>query len=206
MKGSEYTIATVKNKKGSTSFRIYLGQVDGKRKYRQFSDFKVAQTLLKKLNRELELKRVGYDREFAQMLDRKAEIAYALEESDKMGVSLNDLVKFYQRHGNVTSKPLTIKEAIERFKEVLKREGASKDYIKPLMSNLGNFQRWITEDTLINEITKSDIEKYVFVYRKDAAARTKKNSINNLSVFFNRMIKGKRPRDGHVFLIDNYQC
>jgi len=44
-----HTISTVVNKNGKTSFRIYLGLFDGKRRYKQFIDFKKAESFRVKL-------------------------------------------------------------------------------------------------------------------------------------------------------------
>jgi hypothetical protein len=74
MKTTEYKFNVIHTKRGPPTYRVYMGKTNGEAKFRQFQDVTVAQTFVKKLNRDLELKRLGYDQQFGSMLDRKSEM------------------------------------------------------------------------------------------------------------------------------------
>lgn len=180
----------MKNKNGATSFRIYLGLEGGKRRYKQFIKFKDAENFLKKANRDLELKRLGYEKQFGSLLDNKNEIIFCMERLERMNVSLTEVVQFYEKFGDCSNGDISIQDSIQLFRVEKEKTGKSRIYVdKSIHSYLSPFSKYVGEDTLVSEITVNQIEDYVYKRRKNVAPRTKVNLINQLSVLFNFLIK-----------------
>ena len=185
-----HTISTVVNKNGKTSFRIYLGLFDGKRRYKQFIDFKKAESFCVKLNRDLELKKIGYDKQFGRMLDQKNEILFCLEKIEELDVSLTEVVQFYEKFGECSKGDISIEDSIKLFRKEKEKTGKSKIYLdKSIHSYLSPFSIHVRRETLVSEINEKMIEDYVYKTRKNVSPRTKVNLINQLSILFNFLIK-----------------
>ena len=181
MKVTPYRFTVIKTKKGTPCYRVYMGKVDGATKYRQFEDISVAQTFVEKMNRNRELKRHGFEEQFGEMLDHKNEILFCLEKVKKMETTLTDCVKFFEKFGNCSKRTISIKDAIQLFRDEKLKAGKTKVYVnQSIHSYLSAFANHIGEISWSMRSRRSKL-RIMFIRSVRMLARTKLNTLNQIS-------------------------
>jgi site-specific recombinase XerD len=162
-------------------YSVYLG-VDhhGQKQRRFFTHLPDAEKCLRVQNTD--------PRPVGELLERKAELLYCLEQLRPLRVSLPDVVSFYVRHHGHKGNP-TLAELVELFVTEKKRVGRSVHYEKSMRYCLNGFIPYVGNETRVGDITREQITNYVYQHNRDAGVVTKKNILTHLSVLFNFAIK-----------------
>lgn len=120
--------------------------------------------------------------------DHKNEFLHSYERCKEMGVSLNDVVEFYSKHGARKGNP-AIQAVIDSLLAGMERAGRKPTYIVSISKHMSKFTDYVGKDTLIGDVTEQKVTNFVFKKHEHVAAVTKMNLIRNLSVLFNYAIK-----------------
>lgn len=162
-------------------YSVYLGvSHDGRRQRRFFAELATAEKFIRVQTAD--------PRPVGELLNRKAELLYALEQIRDYRVSLPEVILFYVRHHPNKGNP-TLSELLELFIAEKKRIGRSAHYEKSMRFYLDGFMAHVGQKTRIGEITREQIADYVYETNANASPVTKKNLLTHLSVLFSYAIK-----------------
>ena len=162
-------------------YSVYLGvKHDGQRQRRFFTTMETAEKFVRVQSAD--------PRPVGELLDRKAELLYALEQIRPLNVSLPEVITFYVRHHPHKGNP-TLQELVELFIAEKKRIGRSAHYEKLMRYYLNGFITHVGPEVRIGDITREQITNYVYRTNKDASPTTKANILTHISVILNYAIK-----------------
>jgi integrase len=162
-------------------YSVYLGvDAEGRRQRKFFAQLADAEKLVRIHSAD--------PRPVGELLDRKAEILFCLEQLRPLAVSLPDVVEFYVQHHARKGNP-TLSELVELFVSEKRRIGRSAHYERSMRYYLNGFMSCAGRDVRISDITREQIADHVYGTNKDAGVVTKKNILTHLSVLFNFAIK-----------------
>ena len=114
---------------------------------------------------------------------RRHEVMFCLERIDRMGVSLHEVVKFYDRHGSKKSNPLLV-DSIKTFFDHKRMIGRGHHYVERMTVVLRQLTEFVGETTKVGDITSDQIRKFVYVGHGHTSPKSKQNLLTHLSVFF----------------------
>jgi site-specific recombinase XerD len=123
-----------------------------------------------------------------ELIDRKAELLYALEQIRPHHVTLPEVITFYLRNHTTTTDP-TLGVLIDLFLTEKRRIGRSHHYERSIRYYLDRFADHVGRDVRISTITKEVITNYVYHAKKDVGLVTKRNLLNHVSVLFSFAVK-----------------
>ncbi len=162
-------------------YSVYLGVNHLGRRQRKFvCEFADAEKLVRV--------QAADSRPVGELLDRKAELLYCLEQVRPLRVALPEVITFYVRHHPHKGNP-TLRKLVELFIAEKRRIGRSAHYERSMRYYLDAFMVHAGENVRVDEITREQITKYVYQTRKHVAAFTKNSILTHLSVLFNFGIK-----------------
>lgn len=122
-----------------------------------------------------------------ELFDRKNEILDALDRCKRMGVTLRTVVDFYEVHG-VKKVTITIRDAITNLLADKAKVDRKEVYLKKLQFSLNKFADY-TNNAIISDITKQQVDDYIYKQHEHVNAVSKLNILRNLSVLFNYGLK-----------------
>ncbi len=124
----------------------------------------------------------------SELIDRKAELLYALEQIRPHRVTLPEVIAFYLRHHPNADDP-TLGELIEKFLQEKRRIGRSLHYERSIRYYLDRFADHVGRNVRITTITKEVIANYVYHENGHVGLVTKRNLLNHVSVLFSYAVK-----------------
>ena len=162
-------------------YSVYLGTNHEGRRLRRFvTRLSTAEKLVRV--QSIDPRPVG------ELLDRKAELLYCLEQIRPLRVTLPEVITFYVRHHPNKGNP-SLSELVEMFVREKERIGRSAHYEKSMRYYLNGFMVSVGRDIPIGDITREQITHYVYTTNADVGSVTKKSILTHLSVLFNFAIK-----------------
>ena len=174
-------ISTQKRNGKVVGYSVYLGvNHKGQRERRFFPNLESAEKFVRVQSAD--------PRPVGELLDRKAELLFALEQIRPFQVTLPEVITFYVRHHPHKGNP-TLTELVETFVAEKQRIGRSAHYEKSMRYYLNGFMDHVGRDIRIGEITREQITDYVYRTNKDVGLVTKRNILTHVSVLFNFAIK-----------------
>jgi hypothetical protein len=127
-------------------YSVYLGTIGIKRRQRKFvTELADAEKLVQA--HESDPRPVG------ELLNRKAELLYALEQIRHLRVKLPEVVTFYVRHDPTNGSP-TLNDLVESFIAEKKRIGRSDHYERSTRYYLNRFMAHVGRDILILSVSR----------------------------------------------------
>ncbi len=128
-------------------YSVYLGTIGNKRRQRKFvTELADAEKLVQA--HESDPRPVG------ELLNRKAELLYALEQIRHLRVKLPEVVTFYVRHDPTNGSP-TLNDLVESFIAEKKRIGRSDHYERSTRYYLNRFMAHVGRDILILSVSRT---------------------------------------------------
>lgn len=174
-------ISTQRRKGTVVGYSVYLGvDPEGRKQRRFFTDYSAAEKFIRVQHAD--------PRPVGELLDRKAELLYCLEQLRPLRVGLTDVVSFYVRHHGHKGNP-TLSELVELFVAEKQRVGRSIYYAKSMRYCLNGFIPYVGKETRVGDITREQVTNYVYRHNADMGLVTKKGILTHLSVLFNFAIK-----------------
>jgi site-specific recombinase XerD len=147
---------------------------DGKRRKRFFKDKTRAESYL---NEHL---RLSVD----PLHGRRHEVMFSLERLDHVGVSLNEVVEYYLRHGSRKRNP-PLRESITLFLDQKRMVGRGSMYLQRMKVVLQQLSDYVGETTRVGDIDSDTVRRFVYVHHEGLGAVSKVNVLTHLTVFFN---------------------
>lgn len=162
-------------------YSVYLG-VDhhGRRQRKFFTQIETAEKFVRLQHAERQ--------PVTELLDRKAELMFCIEQIRPLGVTLPEVVAFYVRHHTHKANH-TLTELVELFIAEKKRVGRSAHYEKSMRYHVNGLIARVGSDARIGDVTREQITDYVYESNAGVGVVTKKNILTHLSVLFNFAIK-----------------
>ena len=114
---------------------------------------------------------------------RRHEVMFSLERVDRVGVSLNEVVEFYLKHGSKKTNP-PLSDAITSFLDHKRMIGRGPHYLDRMTVVFGQLTKFVGETTKVGDITSDQIRKLVYVEHSHTSPKSKQNFLTHLSVFF----------------------
>jgi len=155
-------------------------KADGKRQRTLFPTKEEAGAFLESLSKD----RIGS----GVLIEHRSEFLLCYERCVKMGVSLEEVVTFYEKHGKTKSNPC-LKDVVNELITAKLESGRKPTYIRSLTWHYDKLQNYVGEKTLIQNITVRQIKDFIWKQHSKVNPTTKKNLIRNLSVLYNYAIE-----------------
>lgn len=155
-------------------------KADGKRQRTLFQTKEEAGAFLESLGKD----RIGSE----VLIEHRSEFIMSYERCLKMGVSLEEVVAFYEKHGKTKSNP-RLGQVVTELLKIKREAGRKATYLKSLYWHYDKLQKYVGPNTLIQSITVRQIKDFIWKKHGGANATTKRNLIRNLSVLYNYAIE-----------------
>ncbi len=167
---------------GNVGYRVDLGLVNGKRKFKSFDSREKAETFSKKCQK-LEVQK---NPNLLVDLDEvtRHEVLAALARLKEYRASITDAVDFYLKHARPAKADATIQQIMDLFEETKKKAGLSSKYITTAKQSFFIPFRVQFKNCLVTDVTADACEKYIYKH-KEWGTTTRATHIRHLNVLFN---------------------
>lgn len=151
--------------------------------------------------------------------EHRYEFLRCLQRCNDMGVSIEAVVNFYEKHRAVRTR-VAIETVIDAFIAAKREARRKQTYLDSINKHLTRFANFVGPTKLVEDILEEDILRFTRTQFKDASDVTVANVFRNLSVLFgwalrkdyigiNPMSKIDRPEPGykkpHILTPEDFQ-
>lgn len=164
--------------KGTKTWQLDLGLVEGRRVQRSFKTEKEAVRAMRAAQ-EAQARHGSMASELSGAV--MAEIVVAREKLSAAGASILEAVEFYLSHARRQREVVRVPVAVERFREVKDREGCSARYCRQLGVSLGALGRWLPE-VAMHEVRREAVEDWLRA--SGWGPKTRNNYLGDVRAFF----------------------
>lgn len=182
-------ITTITREGQKPLYRIYLGKIDGRDKYKSSTNINFMIKLAERLNKDQALSLKGASKDQIELLNNERELLYAMSVCRDMGVSVIDCVNYYKDHASkVTNVKMVLREAGELYVESMKNRNVSDATLSSTNTIVNKIVK-LHGDKLVSEITQQTIHNLIFKRKTKLAPKSVNNLIGSYSTFFIWCIK-----------------
>jgi integrase len=187
-------ITELHHKNGSTYYRLYLGTINGKMKYRQFKSRVDAETFQYQASVEQQAnvykESIG---DLGELMSVRYEALNCLHRLKAVGATFTDAIDYYLKYAKPINGAMTIKDACDAFIKLKTTSNRSTKYLRGLRTHdFKSFQDHFGTDTKIGDVTSSMFNDYLYA-KTSWNATSKLSHIRFISVLFNYCL-----REGYV--------
>lgn len=171
---------------GNVSFRVDLGKNDhGKRVTKDFENEIEARKFKAKADEQLHKRNLGALQDLVD--SQRYEILAALELLKPYPtVTLREAIEFYIKYANPPKGTISVKEAVEKFVASRRKLKRTERYIHSALQSYFNSFCERYGDKMANEITETELEKFIFVNGRSSS--TILGYIRNLNALFSYLV------------------
>lgn len=185
----QHNITTIARDGKKPLYRVYLGSVDGKDKYKSSTNIQFMFKLVEKLNKDQELHGKAVSKEQVELLRNEHELTYAMTLCKDMGVSVIDCVKYYKDHASsITNVKILLSEAGDLYLKSMIQKRVSDATLASTKTKVNQLVK-VHGDKLVSEVTRRHIEDFIFKRKTFLAPKSVNNLIGAYSTFFTWSIK-----------------
>jgi integrase len=171
-------------------YRVFLGTINGKKKYRQFSSQTDADTFVNQGNVEIQAniykESIG---DLGELMSVRYEALNCLNRLKLVGASLTDATDYFLKFAKPINGAITIKDACESFLKMKTTSGRSTKYIRGLRTHdFKSFREHFGDDTKLGDVTSTKFNNYIFG-KKSWNPTSKLSHIRFMSVLFNYCLR-----------------
>lgn len=176
----EVKIRPRKTKKGTITWQLDLGLVEGKRVQRSYRTEKEAKEALRAA-REAQARHGAMGAVLSGSVMAEMVLVRERLMRDAPGVSLSEMVGFYLQHAQRLREVVKVPAAVLRFRDAKEREGCSARYCRQLGVSLGALGRWLP-DWAMHEVQRKEIEAWLMA--SGWGPKTRNNYLGDVRAFF----------------------
>lgn len=181
---------------GRVAWQVDFGIVEGKRVQKAYP----SEAKAKKAMESAEDARTRHGAMASSMTGKEmAEIVLARERLLEVGASITQAADFYLKHARTMTKPLKLKELVERFRDAKDEAGCSTRYYRQLGVSLGAVVKHMP-DAMAHEVTRENVESWLRT--GSWAARTRNGYVGDVRALFSWAVKVGHARLNPALEID----
>lgn len=185
----QHNITTIARDGKKPLYRVYLGSVDGKDKYKSSTNLQFMFKLVEKLNKDQELHGKAVTKEQVELLRNEHELTYAMTLCKDMDVSVIDCVKYYKDHASsITNVKIQLSEAGDLYLKSMIQKRVSDATLASTKTKVNQLIK-IHGEKLVSEVTQRHIEDFIFKRKTVLAPKSVNNLLGAYSTFFTWSIK-----------------
>lgn len=173
-------IRTRWTKKGTKTWQLDLGLVEGRRVQRSFKTEKEAVKAMRAAQ-ESQARHGAMGAVLSGSVMAEMMLARERLLREAPGCSMTEAVEFYLSHARRQREVVKVPVAVERFREVKDREGCSVRYCRQLGVSLGALGRWLPE-VAVHEVRRESVEDWLRA--SGWGPKTRNNYLGDARAFF----------------------
>lgn len=169
-----------KTAKGTKTWQLDLGLVEGRRVQRSFKTEKEAVKAMRAAQ-ESQARHGAMGAVLSGSVMAEMMLARERLLREAPGCSMTEAVEFYLSHARRQREVVKVPVAVERFREVKDREGCSARYCRQLGVSLGALGRWLPE-VAVHEVRSESVEDWLRA--SGWGPKTRNNYLGDVRAFF----------------------